>query len=225
MDCKRCERLMPRDSLTIARVDTSFEYIVCHTTCDSEEQENSWMSLEDYLTDRGKSDGWHTADNEDDLLKHYILNRIIYYSQETPDISRDECEFDVPDPQDVVRLLWFKSKPIAFYTIKRKGQHIERGNQYYALTTLDTAFVRKSSRGKGNGLSIIRDFVESHPNEDVGFSSPISQPMLKVLNSFVTRHPEYRHRLWQISGSGAEGQRKLIWFSLAKMRRALKHTG
>ncbi|KAF6207810.1 hypothetical protein GE061_016259 [Apolygus lucorum] len=225
MDCRRCDKVIPQDSLTIARVTTGFEYIVCHTTCGSVTQEDSWMSLEDYLVDGSKEDGWHTAESEDDLLKHYILNRIIYSRQEVPEIDRDECEFDIPDPQDIVRLLWHKRKPVAFYTIKPEGSHIEKRNEYYALPMLDTAFVRKSSRGKGNGLKIIQDLVENFPNGDIGFSSPISQSMLRVLNSFLTKHREHRHRLWQISGNGAEGHRKLIWFSLAKMRRTIKQMG
>lgn len=47
----------------------------------------------------------------------------------------------------------------------------------YQITTLDTAYIRKSYRGKGLGVSIIEDIVATFPDEDIGLSTPVSLSM------------------------------------------------
>ena len=47
----------------------------------------------------------------------------------------------------------------------------------YAMPTLDTAYIRSQYRNRGFGIEILLDIIERFPNEDIGFSKPISEGM------------------------------------------------
>lgn len=47
------------------------------------------------------------------------------------------------------------------------------------MTVLDTIFVRNSERRKGYALSAIEDILSEFPDQNIGFSIPISLPMIQ----------------------------------------------
>lgn len=49
----------------------------------------------------------------------------------------------------------------------------------YTMTTLDTLFIQKQHRGQGWGSSAVKDLLLEFPDENIGFSFPISIPMNK----------------------------------------------
>ncbi|XP_047120772.1 soluble lamin-associated protein of 75 kDa-like isoform X3 [Schistocerca piceifrons] len=46
----------------------------------------------------------------------------------------------------------------------------------------------------------------------------------KVLKKFLAERPTYRRKFWEVEGTGQEGDRKLIWYSLLRKERLLQKT-
>lgn len=44
---------------------------------------------------------------------------------------------------------------------------------------MDTIFLRKSHRGKGHGLQMLEDFVDSFNDDELGLKYPLSVAMFK----------------------------------------------
>lgn len=166
-----------------------------------------------------RSSGWHSVDDASDILAHYALSQIIYRRCEGPRIEKNECAFDLPDENDAVRILWKNGKAIGFYTLKLKGTYVEQRHEFYEMVTLDTAYISSDYRRSGFGISILEDIYKNHPNEDIGFSSPIAQPMLKVIEKFIGYYPEMKYKLWQITDAGCEGSKKLVWFTISRNKK------
>lgn len=176
-------------------------------------------TLEEVLENENLTDGWHCVTDGNDLAAHYALSQVIYRRLEQPQQDRNECPFDLPDDCDLIRVLWKGRRAIGFYTLKPKGTYIEHRGESYDMVTLDTAYIRSEYRRAGMGLSILEDIRNRHPNEDIAFSSPIAFSMLKVISKFITLYPEMKYKLWEVSGAGSEGSKKLAWFSVAKSKR------
>lgn len=49
----------------------------------------------------------------------------------------------------------------------------------YRMPVVDTAYIRSGYRNRGFGTDILSDVVARFPNEDIGFSRPISNGMLR----------------------------------------------
>lgn len=47
------------------------------------------------------------------------------------------------------------------------------------MPIMDTAYIRSEYRNRGFGTEILSDMIARFPNEDIGFSKPISNGMLK----------------------------------------------
>lgn len=47
------------------------------------------------------------------------------------------------------------------------------------MPVVDTAYIRSEYRNRGFGMGILFDVIARFPNEDIGFSKPISSGMLK----------------------------------------------
>jgi len=112
----------------------------------------------------------------------------------------------------------------------------------YAVTTLDTVFVRKSHRRRGHVSALLS--ILANQFGDVGFSQPTSDAMLggkhfeceltaipdstsnristafSVITKFLTVNKQYRRTFWEVTGNGEEGNRKLIWFQLRRTNQA-----
>lgn len=61
--------------------------------------------------------------------------------------------------------------------------------QCYVLPVMDSIFVRKAYRGKGYGLQMLEDFVDSFNEDELGLKYPLSPVMINgwfcfYLNSF-----------------------------------------
>lgn len=55
--------------------------------------------------------------------------------------------------------------------------------QCYQLPVMDTVFVRKCHRGKGHGVKILEDFVDSFRKELIGLKFPLSEAMYKGIET------------------------------------------
>lgn len=51
------------------------------------------------------------------------------------------------------------------------------------------------------------------PNRILGYFS------ISVISKFIKLYPEMKYKLWEVSGAGSEGSKKLAWFSVAKSKR------
>lgn len=105
------------------------------------------------------------------------------------------------------------------------------------MPVVDTAYIRSEYRNRGFGTEILFDVIKRFPNEDIGFSKPISSGMLKskhltiitfammtyelfrfqiVLKTFLSSHKEYRLHFWEIADCDIGGSQQLIWCRLKK---------
>lgn len=125
-----------------------------------------------------------------------------------------ETPYDFADELDIVLIRWLDGKPIGFYTIKPKGTEIFSTKEIYTMPVLDTAYIRSEYRSKGFGSEILMDMIKRFPNEDIGFSKPISNGMLKVLKKFLKNYKEYRLRFWEIADWDIYGSQQLIWYTV-----------
>lgn len=59
------------------------------------------------------------------------------------------------------------------------GTEVYSTKEKYTMPVLDTAYIRSAYRNKGFGSEILLDIIKRFPDEDIGFSKPISNVMLK----------------------------------------------
>lgn len=55
---------------------------------------------------------------------------------------------------------------------------------WYRMTVLDTLFIRHSERRKGYAISAVEDVLQEFSNQNIGFSMPISLPMVQGKQTF-----------------------------------------
>ncbi|XP_054288462.1 soluble lamin-associated protein of 75 kDa-like [Macrosteles quadrilineatus] len=178
--------------------------------------EDAVQETEEFLTDVHipLGDHWKKIACTKHPAVHYVLSQLIY----RPDTTRGEVPYALPDPGDIVKLLWCDRKALGFYTVKSNGPRNETSSIFEELgmPTLDTAFISPSHRRRGFGLSMLEDFVSNYPNMDLGFSQPISKSMWKVLKKFLDVNESLRRKFWLIKGNCDEGNKTLIWFCLKR---------
>lgn len=63
--------------------------------------------------------------------------------------------------------------------IIRLGTEIFSTKERYMMPVVDTAYIRSEYRNRGFGMGILSDVIARFPNEDIGFSKPISSGMLR----------------------------------------------
>ncbi|XP_015608071.2 soluble lamin-associated protein of 75 kDa isoform X2 [Cephus cinctus] len=218
MNCTRCskrvkvqtrhvqlsEYFMPGN---IFRLDCN----ICATFIAVKDNNNDIVAVDEIINDN-IDNSWREADTRRERIIYYILCQIIYPELDTPRIDKFESLYDLADPCDKIILKWLGGKAIGFYTIKPKGTEIRVTKEKYEMHTLDTAYIRSQYRNRGFGLELLSDLVRRFPNEDIGFSRPISN----VLTRFLSERKECRLHFWEVEGVGDEGRRKLIWFLLKK---------
>jgi len=65
------------------------------------------------------------------------------------------------------------------------------------MPVVDTAYIRSEYRNRGFGTEILFDVIKRFPNEDIGFSKPISSGMLKskylTIITFIMIHMNFLH--------------------------------
>jgi len=119
------------------------------------------------------------------------------------------------------------------------GTEVFSTKEKYVMPVVDTAYIRSQYRNRGFGTEILSDVIARFPDEDIGFSMPISSGMLKskcpisgyraavmmlimmnpfciVLQTFLRARKEYRLRFWEIADCDIAGSQQLIWCRLKK---------
>ncbi|XP_047358041.1 soluble lamin-associated protein of 75 kDa-like isoform X2 [Vespa velutina] len=189
LDCIKCNRFVAiKVNDDILNIDNSF----------NDKYENNWSEMKT---------------NQEKII-YYILSQIIYVEFDTPKPEKLETPYDYADKFDIVLIRWENGKPIGFYTVKPKGTEVYSTKEKYTMPVLDTAYIRSAYRNRGFGSEILLDIIKRFPDEDIGFSKPISNTMLKLLKNFLRNYKEYRLRFWEIADWDICGSQKLIWFSV-----------
>ncbi|XP_012232893.2 soluble lamin-associated protein of 75 kDa-like [Linepithema humile] len=176
---------------------------------------NKIIDVNDTYSDR-LEDGWREVQTDRDKVIFYILSQIVYPNFDTPRPEKFESLYALVDEHDLVLLRWQGGKAVGFYTIKPTGTEIFSTKERYTMPVVDTAYIRSEYRNRGLGTEILFDVIKRFPNEDIGFSKPISSGMLKILKTFLSSHKEYRLHFWEIVDCDIGGSQQLIWCRLKK---------
>ncbi|NXB33821.1 F169A protein, partial [Eulacestoma nigropectus] len=170
---------------------------------------DKWWSIDDIVrTSVPARQGLHQVKSVGERVVLYVLNRIIYRTQE---MERNEIPFLCHGSSHYAKIMWKKGEAIGFYSVKPTGSVCTSLlHQKYKLPVLDTMFVRKKHRGKDSGLIILEDFVDSFTEEPLGLRYPLSSFMYTACKQYLEKYPEDKNLLWQVEGGGDWFQRKSI---------------
>lgn len=178
--------------------------------CAAIKQESIFCSIDSLLVDRQEPQrqGWLCVRNEQDALRHAVLSRVIYRLNESPDPSKFECEFALPDYDlDQTFLLWVQGKAAGFATLRSPIKD---------MRVVDTVFVRKECRGQGQAQKLVAQLVATLDKDvQLGFSNPVSDGMLKVILKFLAdgQNKRVRERIWLVK----QEDRQVLWWAAFKL--------
>ncbi|XP_011869261.1 PREDICTED: protein FAM169B-like isoform X1 [Vollenhovia emeryi] len=173
------------------------------------------IDVDDSYCDR-LDDEWRAVQTDRDKVLFYALSQIVYPEIDTPRPEKLESLYAPVDVLDVVLLRWQAGKAIGFYTVKPTGTEIFSTKERYVMPVVDTAYIRSEYRNQGFGTGILSDVTARFPNEDIGFSKPVSSGMLRILKAFLTSRKEYRLRFWEVADCDISGSQQLIWCTLKR---------
>ncbi|NWW08661.1 F169A protein, partial [Oreocharis arfaki] len=175
---------------------------------------DQWWSIDDIVrTSVPARQGLHQVKSVGERVVLYVLNRIIYRTQE---MERNEFPFLCHGSSQYAKIMWKKGEAIGFYSVKPTGSVCRSFlHQKYKLPVLDTMFVRKKHRGKDSGLIMLEDFVDSFTEEPLGLRYPLSSFIVfscvfSACKQYLEKYPEDKNLLWQVEGGGDWFQRKSI---------------
>ncbi|XP_041567343.2 soluble lamin-associated protein of 75 kDa isoform X4 [Taeniopygia guttata] len=170
---------------------------------------DQWWSIDDIVrTSVPARQGLHQVKSVGERVVLYVLNRIIYRTQE---MERNEIPFLCHGSSHYAKIMWKKGEAIGFYSVKPTGSVCSSLlPQKYKLPVLDTMFVRKKHRGKDSGLIMLEDFVDSFTEEPLGLRYPLSSVMYTACKQYLEKYPGDKNLLWQVEGGGDWFQRKSI---------------
>ncbi|NXC63605.1 F169A protein, partial [Aleadryas rufinucha] len=175
---------------------------------------DQWWSIDDIVrTSVPARQGLHQVKSVGERVVLYVLNRIIYRTQE---MERNEIPFLCHGSSHYAKIMWKKGEAIGFYSVKPTGSVCRSLLcQKYKLPVLDTMFVRKKHRGKDSGLIMLEDFVDSFTEEPLGLRYPLSPFIVfscvcSACKQYLEKYPEDKNLLWQVEGGGDWFQRKSI---------------
>ncbi|NXH84695.1 F169A protein, partial [Edolisoma coerulescens] len=175
---------------------------------------DQWWSIDDIVrTSVPARQGLHQVKSVGERVVLYVLNRIIYRTQE---MERNEIPFLCHGSSHYAKIMWKKGEAIGFYSVKPTGSVCSSLlHQKYKLPVLDTMFVRKKHRGKDSGLIMLEDFVDSFTEEPLGLRYPLSSFIVfscfcSACKQYLEKYPEDKNLLWQVEGGGDWFQRKSI---------------
>ncbi|NXI87857.1 F169A protein, partial [Rhipidura dahli] len=175
---------------------------------------DQWWSIDDIVrTSVPARQGLHQVKSVGERVVLYVLNRIIYRTQE---MERNEIPFLCHGSSHYAKIMWKKGEAIGFYSVKPTGSVCTSLlHQKYKLPVLDTMFVRKKHRGKDSGLIMLEDFVDSFTEEPLGLRYPLSSFIVfscvcSACKQYLEKYPEDKNLLWQVEGGGDWFQRKSI---------------
>ncbi|NXH11689.1 F169A protein, partial [Bucco capensis] len=167
-----------------------------------------WWSVDDILrTSVYARQGLHQVKSVGERIVLYVLNRFIYRTQE---MERNETPFLCHGSNAYAKIMWDKGEAIGFYSVKPKGSYRSHVDESYSMTVLDSMFVRKQHRGKGFGLMMLEDFVDSFTENCLGLQYPLSAYMYTVCKQYFEKYPEDYNLLWEVEGAGHWFQRRSI---------------
>ncbi|NWY69120.1 F169A protein, partial [Erithacus rubecula] len=171
---------------------------------------DQWWSIDDIVrTSVPARQGLHQVKSIGERVVLYVLNRIIYRTQE---MEKNETPFLCHGSNHYAKIMWKKGEAIGFYSVKPTGSV---GSyplyQKYKLPVLDTMFVRKKHRGKDCGLIMLEDFVDSFTEEPLGLRYPlVFSCVCSACKQYFEKYPGDKNLLWQVEGAGDWFQRKSV---------------
>ncbi|NXB45938.1 F169A protein, partial [Leucopsar rothschildi] len=176
---------------------------------------DQWWSIDDIVkTSVPARQGLHQVKSVGERVVLYVLNRIIYRTQE---MERNEIPFLCHGSSHYAKIMWKKGEAIGFYSVKPTGSVCSYPlYQKYKLPVLDTMFVRKKHRGKDSGLIMLEDFVDSFTEEPLGLRYPLIYNIVffscvcSACKQYLEKYPGDKNLLWQVEGGGDWFQRKSI---------------
>ncbi|NXB03693.1 F169A protein, partial [Cnemophilus loriae] len=175
---------------------------------------DQWWSIDDIVrTAVPARQGLHQVKSVGERVVLYVLNRIIYRTQE---MERNEIPFLCHGSSHYAKIMWKKGEAVGFYSVKPTGSVCTSLlHQKYKLPVLDTMFVRKKHRGKDSGLIMLEDFVDSFTEEPLGLRYPLSSFIVfsclcSACKQYLEKYPGDKNLLWQVEGGGDWFQRKSI---------------
>ncbi|XP_009464155.1 PREDICTED: soluble lamin-associated protein of 75 kDa [Nipponia nippon] len=170
---------------------------------------DQWWSIDDIVrTSVPARQGLHQVKSVGERVVLYVLNRIIYRTQE---MGRNEIPFLCHGSNHYAKIMWKKGEAIGFYSVKPTGSVCSSyGSQTYLLPVLDTMFVRKKHRGKDSGLIMLEDFVDSFTEDCLGLRYPLSAFMYTACKQYLEKYPGDYNLLWEVEGAGHWYQRTCI---------------
>ncbi|NWR01859.1 F169A protein, partial [Paradoxornis webbianus] len=175
---------------------------------------DQWWSIDDIVrTSVPARQGLHQVRSVGERVVLYVLNRIIYRTQE---MEKNEIPFLCHGSTHFAKIMWKKGEAVGFYSVKPTGSVCSSLlHQKYKLTVLDTMFVRKKHRGKDSGLIMLEDFVDSFTEEPLGLRYPLSSFIVfscvcSACKQYLEKYPGDKNLLWQVEGGGDWFQRKSI---------------
>ncbi|NXY64796.1 F169A protein, partial [Callaeas wilsoni] len=175
---------------------------------------DQWWSIDDIVrTSVPARQGLHQVKSVGERVVLYVLNRIIYRTQE---MDRNEIPFLCHGSSHYAKIMWKKGEAIGFYSVKPTGSVCHSLlHQKYKMPVLDTMFVRKKHRGKDCGLIMLEDFVDSFTEEPLGLRYPLIYNIVfscvcSACKQYLEKYPGDKNLLWQVEGGGDWFQRKSI---------------
>ncbi|KAM3655884.1 soluble lamin-associated protein of 75 kDa isoform 2-T2 [Ammospiza maritima maritima] len=176
---------------------------------------DQWWSIDDIVrTSVPSRQGLHQVKSVGERVVLYVLNRIIYRTQE---MEGCELPFLCHGSSHYAKIMWKKGEAIGFYSVKPTGSVCTSlPHQKYKLPVLDTMFVRKKHRENYSGLIMLEDFVDSFAEESLGLRYPLSPFMYTACRQYLEKYPEDTNLLWQVEGGGDWFQKKSIMSIMQK---------
>ncbi|NXC01458.1 F169A protein, partial [Orthonyx spaldingii] len=170
---------------------------------------DQWWSIDDIVrTSVPNREGLHQVKTVGERVVLYVLNRIIYRTQE---MEKNDIPFLCHGSNQYAKIMWRKGEAIGFYSVKPTGSVCSsRLCQNYKMPVLDTMFVRKKHRGKDSGLIMLEDFVDSFTEEPLGLRYPLSSFVYTACKQYLEKYPGDKNLLWQVEGGGDWFQRQSI---------------
>ncbi|XP_039614366.1 soluble lamin-associated protein of 75 kDa isoform X2 [Polypterus senegalus] len=170
---------------------------------------DQWWAVQDILkTSDSTRDGLLKVESLGEKIVLYVLNRIVYRAQER---SPTEVPFLCHSETDFAKILWQHGEAIGFYSVKPTGTLCYKYlTQCYQLPVMNSIFLKKQHRGKGYGLQILEDFVDSFSGNALGLRFPLSPAMYKVCKHYLDKYPGDQDLLWEVEGVGSLFQRASI---------------
>ncbi|MCI4386849.1 hypothetical protein PGIGA_G00067530 [Pangasianodon gigas] len=175
---------------------------------------NQWYSVEDILkTANFRREGLVKVRSVGERIVLYVLNRIVYRTNE---MGSGEMPFLCHSENDYAKILWKNGQAVGFYSVKPKGSVCNNSlRQCYFLPVMDSIFVRKAHRGKGYGLQMLEDFVDSFNEDELGLKYPLTPAMTNVCRHYLDRYPADVDLLWEVEGVGGPYQRTRVAYKLS----------